>query len=278
MSEQGRGMFLVLGVLYQSHLLQLSWLAFKHLWLSCRPRKHVGGVITYGTKGFFQHSEHVGGFLSESWDTYSSPPLCNLGIVLWDKHTCCKYVTMFSAANTSIPVQRLLGLHHPVCVSTDGEECEPFMMDYFFPSSCLFPSISLPHNTAHDEDHSVDTEANETQTNVSGISCLWIAANEVNGKSSRGRRLCHISVLGGCRQENGRKKGNIGADFFLRSSTRASCEWRGNEISLFLGSHISGSAPTYISSNDDAFLSRVCVEGSVGKAPHVGDTQTFPHS
>lgn len=40
---------------------------------------------------------------------------------------------MFSAANTSIPVQRLLGLpHHPVCVSTDGEECEPFMKDYFF--------------------------------------------------------------------------------------------------------------------------------------------------
>lgn len=129
MSEQGRGMFHVLGVLYQSHLLQLSWLTFKQCFICGYPAglgSTSGGVITYSTKGFFQHSEpvSVGGFLSESWHTYSSPPLYNLGIVLWDKHTCCKCVIMFSAAYTSIPWPPYCASsgyhsHHPVCVSTD---------------------------------------------------------------------------------------------------------------------------------------------------------------
>lgn len=71
----------------------------------------------------------------------------------------------------------------------------------------------------------------------------------------------------------GEKKGNIGADFFLGSSTRASCECRGNEISLFLGSHISGAAPTYIS-NDDAFLSCSCVEGKSTSCFHTASFES----
>lgn len=116
-----------------------------------------GGVIMMAPKGF---SSTRSMWVDSSVKVETSPPLCNL--VLWDKHTCCKCVIMFSAANTSIPVQQGDHSHHPECVSTDAMVKNA--------SLWVYASVQLMK--------------------------LWTEQS----------RWCHISVLGGCRQEKGRKK------------------------------------------------------------------------